>query len=120
MIGALAMCRTSLSVSNSVTGTDRGGALPRRQGAVPPAQHPQRPQRVPAAGLAVAFVHLEVDRAWMGVLEQPPAVGLALALDELDRLAHPLVRRSAGRSEVLEPAEHVVEPAGRERELQER
>ena len=52
----------------------------------------------------------------MLVLERPPAVAVALRLDQLDRLGHALVRRDAGSAQVLESPQHVVVPPGREGE----
>ena len=43
---------------------------------VVPVQHPQGPQRDPSAGPVVTVLHCEVHRSRMGVLQQPPAVGL--------------------------------------------
>ena len=72
------------------TRTLRGGC------ALRPAQDAQGPQRVPAAGLTVAGVHLEVDRALVRVLQEPGAVGLLLRADS--SIASPT--RSSGRSPV--------------------
>jgi hypothetical protein len=44
-------------------------------GRVVPAQHPHRPQGVPPARCAVGFLEPEVDRAGVGVLEQPKPSG---------------------------------------------
>ena len=44
--------------------------------------------------------------------------GCCLDRSNSHRLVHPRVRRIAGRSEVLQGAQHVVVPAGRKRELQ--
>ena len=53
----------------------------------------------------------------MGILEGPATVRIALGLDQVDRLGHPLVRNSAGRAQVVETSEHVVVPIGRVGEL---
>ena len=53
-------------------------------------------------------------------LERPPAVGIALGRDQLDRLGHPLVGRDAGAAQVLQPPQHVVVPPRREGETGER
>src|SRR6476646_6492056 len=53
----------------------------------------------------------------MGVLEQPGAVVLSLAADELDRLTEARVP-DVGEAEVLQRPQDVVVPPGRERELQ--
>jgi hypothetical protein len=54
----------------------------------------------------------------MDGLERPPAVGRAVAPDDLDRLGHAVVGRDASLAKVLEAAEHVVEVPVRERELE--
>jgi hypothetical protein len=42
-----------------------------------------------------------VDRAWVGVLEQPTPVGSALRADALDRLGQPRIRSSPAPGKVL-------------------
>ena len=73
----------------------RAWAVSPLRGALRPAQDAQGPQRVPAAGLTVAGVPLEVDRALVRVLQGRGAVGLLFGADQLDRPA-----RSSGRSPV--------------------
>ncbi len=58
--------------------------------------------------------------AGMGILQWPAAVGIALGLDEGDRLRHPLVGSRARGAHVVETSEHVVVPVGRVGELHER
>ena len=74
----------------------RAWAVNPLRGCARPAQDAQGPQRVPAAGLTVAGVHLEVDRALVRVLQEPGAVGLLLGADQLDRLPCPIVRPLTG------------------------
>src|SRR5207244_8745722 len=80
-----------------------------------PVEHAQRPERVPAARLAFAVLHLEVDLALVDVLERPPPVGIPIALDDRDRLRDSLVR-PASVAQVVEPAQDVVEIPVWERE----
>src|SRR5712692_7387388 len=83
-----------------------------------PVQHPHRAESVPAAGLALTFIHLEVDRTRVRILQGPASVFGSLALDEIDRLGPPVVRFDARTLHVLEPAQNVVEVAGREGEAE--
>ena len=69
-------------------------------------------------GPAIAVLELEVDRAGMGVLQEPRAIRLLLGSDQLDRFVHARVRRITSRPEMLQAAQDVVVPAGRKRELQ--
>src|SRR5438094_3970620 len=82
-----------------------------------PLEHALGPQAVPPARSPLALVNREVQLAGMGILEGPAAVRIALGLDQVDRLGHPLVRNSAGRAQVVETSEHVVVPIGRVGEL---
>src|SRR5207245_3323802 len=89
-----------------------------------PAKHSQRAQGVPAAGPAFAFVHVELEIAdprvdhfaLVRVLERPSALGVTLGADQVDGLGHTRIGRHARRAQVVEPAQRVVVPAGRERE----
>ena len=75
-------------------------------------------QRDPAARLALALTEVNQQLVVMGVLQEPAAVGAALRLDDADRLGDPLVRRDACLPQVVEPAQDIVVPPVRERELQ--
>jgi hypothetical protein len=81
-----------------------------------PSEHPQRAKGVPPARLVLDL--LQFDRHVAGVpgFEQPPAVPIAFRCDQVNRTRHALGRRHAGASQILQPAEHVVVPPGRERE----
>src|SRR5699024_6393018 len=83
-----------------------------------PAQDPERAQRVPAAGPAVAVLEREVHQARMGVLEPPRAVVPPPSADDGDGPGAARVGRPADGAEVLEPSQHVVVPLGWERERQ--
>src|SRR4051812_8830920 len=75
-----------------------------------PAQHPKRSQRVPAARLAGASFHLEVDRTRMRILERPAPVIKTLALHQIDRVGDALVRCDARAAQVVESPQNVVVP----------
>ena len=60
----------------------------------------------------------KVGLARVDVLERPAAVGIAIVLDDSDRLGHALVGPDLGVAQVVEPAQDVVVPPGREREPQ--
>src|SRR5262249_27090466 len=83
-----------------------------------PAENPQRTQRVPSAGPAVAVLEREMDRAGMGVLQEPRSVRLRLGPEQSNRFVDPRIRRLPHRAEMLQGAQHVVMPASRKRELQ--
>jgi hypothetical protein len=57
-------------------------------GLLVPAEDPQRPQRVPPAGPAVAVLERKVDPAGMRVLQQPGAIGLPLGSKHIDPFVH--------------------------------
>src|SRR5436190_11698823 len=81
-----------------------------------PGEHSQRAKGDPAAGLTLTL-HLEGRLARPGVLEGPSAGGLAMGLDDPDRLRDAFVPWVVLRvAEVVEPAQDVVVPPGRERE----
>ena len=75
-------------------------------------------QRDPAARLPVALAEVHRQLVVEDEAERPPAVGVALRFDELDRLGDSLVRRDAGISEVIERAQGAVVPPGGKREMQ--
>ena len=52
----------------------------------------------------------------MRILKAPSAVGVALRLDEGDRLRDSIVRNDVGGAQVVETAQNVVVVTGRERE----
>src|SRR5690349_9600006 len=87
---------------------------------VDPCQDPRGPERVPAAWLTGAAFHLEVDRTRVRIFERPAPLRIALARDEIDRLAHAIVRIDTGASHVVQPPEDVVVPAGGKRNLRPR
>src|SRR5438552_5469090 len=80
-----------------------------RAGLEPP-EHTHSPEGVPPARSALALVHRKVQPAGMWILGGPPAVHIALGLDQVDRLGHPLVWNGACRAQVVETSEHVVVP----------
>src|SRR5215212_412639 len=96
----------------------RPGAAVYSSAVLVPIEDTHGAQRVPAAGPALPFVHLEVRPAAMDVLRPPPAVRVAILLDDFDGLRNALVGRAAGRAEVIEPAQDVVVIPVRERELE--
>src|SRR6185369_6578442 len=83
-----------------------------------PAEHAQRAEGVPPAGLALAVLHLDVNLARVDVLERPPAVRIPMALDDADGLGDALVGLDPRVAQVIEAAQDVVVPPGRERELE--
>jgi hypothetical protein len=85
---------------------------------VPPLQHAQRAERIPAAGGADAF-ELEPSLALVAVVERPAAVLALCAADNVDCFAEALVARRARGLEIVERAEDVVVPARWEGELKE-
>src|SRR5439155_7035285 len=87
-----------------------------RTGLFVPAEDAQGAEGVPPARPAPALVRLDRHPAGVPGLERPPAVGVALRRDQLDRLGHALVGRDAGAAQVLQPPQHVVVPPRRERE----
>ena len=81
-----------------------------------PVEHPQGPQRVPAARLALALVHVEMRLALVHPLERPSAVGPTVPLDDVDRLADARIGFGRGRAQVVQATQHVVVVPGREGE----
>src|SRR5437588_1423728 len=80
---------------------------------IPPLQHPQRAEGVPAAGRAEPF-KLEIRLPFVRVLQGPaPVLALAFAHD-VDRLGEALIARRAHGLEIVESAEDVVVPPWRE------
>src|SRR6185437_15824724 len=53
-------------------------------------------------------------------VEEPAAIRLSPADDRCDRLLNPRIRLNAGRAQIVEPAQHVIVPKRRERELRPR
>ena len=90
----------------------------RSAGSVPPLEHPECPEGVPAARRAHAALKIEVDLTRMDTVEQPPAVGLPLRLDDFHCLRHPRIWVRPRPPEVVERAQHVVVPVIRKRELE--
>src|SRR5438105_4971281 len=76
---------------------------------IPPLQHPQRAERVPAAGCAEPF-QFEVGPALPAVLQRPAAILPPGAPDDLDRLGKTRVGRRVDGLEIIESAEDVVVP----------
>jgi hypothetical protein len=62
----------------------------RKSFAVAPAQHPERPERVPPA-LAAGLLHLDEERSGDAFPQRPAAVGAALPEQQLNRVVEPLV-----------------------------
>jgi hypothetical protein len=58
-------------------------------GAVPPGEHPEGSEGVPAARRSDAALEVEVDATRVDTVEQPPAVGLPLRSHDLHGLRHP-------------------------------
>src|SRR5207247_7737945 len=80
---------------------------------IPPLQHPQRAESVPAAPRAETL-ELEIGLPLVRVL-QPPATVLALAAtDDVDGLSEAPVARRVDGLEIVECAGDVVVPAWRE------
>ncbi len=69
-----------------------------------PAQHPQRAERVPAARFAHGFAERNGERLVVRVIEEPSAIGLPPALDDLHGIADAHVGRKTGVPEVIERA----------------
>src|SRR5215831_4587354 len=90
----------------------------RSGGSVPPLEHPERAEGVPAAWRARAVLKIEVDAARMDAVEQPPAVGLPLRPHDRYRLRHPGIGACARLPEVVERPQHVAVPVVRKRELE--
>src|SRR5262249_50279202 len=80
--------------------------------ALPPLQHPQCPEGVPAAGRAKLF-HLEVGLALVAVLERPAAIFVSRVTDDVNRLGEARIAGRVHCLEVIERAKDVVVPAGR-------
>src|SRR5437773_2549221 len=84
---------------------------------IPPLQHPQGAEGVPAAGGADAL-HLEIGLSLVPVLQRPAAVLALAAADEVDRLGEARVAGRLDGLEIIEGPEHVIVPARRKRKLQ--
>src|SRR5258708_25701367 len=84
-----------------------------------PPEHAHGPERIPQARSALPLVHREMHATGMGVLEGPAAIGIALGLDEVNRLRHSFVGSGTGGAHVVETSEHLVMPVGGVGELHE-
>jgi hypothetical protein len=84
-----------------------------------PAEHTQSPERVPPARLAHRLIEGEGERLVVRVIEEPSAVALPAALDDLQGIADACIGWGTGGSEVVERTQDVVVVAGREGEFQE-
>src|SRR5437762_1594815 len=85
---------------------------------VPPPQHAQRAQSIPAARRAEAF-KLEIRLPFVRVFERPAPVLALPAADDVDCLGQARVARRIDGLEVVECAEDVVMPSGRKRKASE-
>ncbi len=86
---------------------------------IPPLQYAHRSESVPAAGGSEAF-QLEIGFPFVGVLEPPAAVFAAGVADDFDGFGEARVARGIDGLEVIESAQNVVMPSGREREAEEK
>src|SRR5262249_21289014 len=82
-----------------------------------PAEDAESAQRDPATRLALAFAHVNQLMIMVCMVQGPSAVGSAIGLYDPNRLGDPLVRGDTGRPQVVEPAEDIIVPPVREREL---
>ena len=80
----------------------------------------QGTERVPPTWLAHRFAERDGERLVVRGIEEPSAVGLAAALDEVQGIHGARVGLDTGVPEVVERTEDVVVVAGREGELEER
>jgi len=85
---------------------------------IPPLQYAHGSKSVPAAGCAEAF-QFEICFPFVGVLERPAAVFAPAAADDFDGFGEARIARGIDSLEVIEGAENVVVPSGREREANE-
>ena len=79
---------------------------------LPPSEHAQRAQRVPAAGTA-HLLHIEEDLARVLVLGGPASVSAAILTQQTNRVLQPFVTRRLYAGEILQPAQEIVMPAVR-------
>src|SRR5713101_5449243 len=89
-------CQSSMRTGSSIIAIPRASdhvamMLGRSWSLPAPPEHTQGPKGVPPARSALALVHREVHLAGMGIFERPATLHVALGLDQLDRLRHPLV-----------------------------
>ena len=70
-------------------------------------------------GWPIGFGERKGESFVVGIFEQPAAVGLAFAFDEIDCFAHAWIGFGASGAEVVESPENVVVIAGREGEFEE-
>ena len=86
----------------------------RASAGVPPAEHPQRAQRHPSAREPLALgLEAEQRRTHVRVLEREQPHRQPLRPHQLDRLGAARIALGPREPEVLESAQHVVEPAHR-------
>jgi hypothetical protein len=71
----------------------------------------ERAQRDPSTRLALALAEGDQQLIVMGMLQGPAAVGIALRLNEADRLGDPFIWCNARFPQVVEPVEDVVVPS---------
>ena len=86
--------------------------------AFPPLEHPQRAERIPAAGGAQAL-KFKVGLAFVSILQKPAAVPAPGGADDANRLGEARVPGSVDGLEVIEGAQDVVVPPRREGEANE-
>src|SRR4249919_1102903 len=96
----------------------RSSAADASGGAIPPVEHPERAEGVPAARRPHAVLDVEVDPTRVDAVDQPPAVRLPFRPHHLHGLCHPGIRDRARPAEVVERAQHVVVPVVGESEIE--
>jgi hypothetical protein len=79
-----------------------------------PIQDAQCPERIPATRLAISLLELEMNPAWMRILQEPTVIGLLFRPDKLNGFLKALIRDASGRTEILQATQDVVSPARRE------
>ena len=84
-----------------------------------PTKHPQRPESIPPARLTDNFVERESKRLVVRIIEEPSAVALPSAFDDLYSLRDTTVGLNTSVPEVVERPKNVVAVAGRIGKLQE-
>ena len=80
---------------------------------IPPLQHSQRPERIPPAGLT-CFLQIKKLPARHACVHHPAPVWLLFALQQLNCIRHALVTRCITGLEVIQSAQEIIFPAGRE------
>ena len=81
---------------------------------IPPIQHPQRPQRIPAAGLT-SDLQIKIFPPRHAAIHRPKSILFLFLLQEFNRIGHAFIARSITGAEIIQCAEKVIFPAGRER-----